>query len=174
MSVIDDTPSTKDFLSPVNFKLLMKRAPNLEWFIQSVNLPGITTTPAKEPSPFMGRYLAGGPIEHENLRINFKVSEDLSNFLEIYHWLMAINWSTDLKGYEYFASLPDWTNKGVSSDIIITILNASKIPKFEIYFHDAFPINIGSIQFDASSDSVDYPRVDAEFTYSYYEVNKII
>jgi hypothetical protein len=44
MSSIDNTPENKNFLSPLNFRFQIKKAPHVNFFVQSVNIPAISST----------------------------------------------------------------------------------------------------------------------------------
>ena len=42
MAALDKTPANKNFLNPLNFKFQIQRAPNVNFFIQKINIPSIT------------------------------------------------------------------------------------------------------------------------------------
>ena len=41
-NIIDRTPSKFDYASPIQFRFKMTKLPNVEFFIQSANIPSIT------------------------------------------------------------------------------------------------------------------------------------
>ena len=44
-AILDQTPSNRNFLSPLNFKFTIKKAPHVNFFIQKVNVPQIILKP---------------------------------------------------------------------------------------------------------------------------------
>ena len=52
MSAINNTPENKNFLSPLNFRFQIKKAPNVNFFIQKVNIPQIELPQVDTPNPF--------------------------------------------------------------------------------------------------------------------------
>lgn len=167
---LDHNPTERNFLSPNNFKFLLRRAPTLEFFVQKVNLPGVSSAPAIQASPFITRPMSGGPLEYDPLNVVFKVSENLSNYLEIYNWLHGSTHSTNLDEYGRLKYQASMSPKGLTSDIILTILNSSKEPNFDIIYHNAFPTALGEIEFNSDSDGVEYPVCTARFSYQLFEL----
>ena len=53
MTAVDNTPSNKNFLSPLNFKFAIKRSPHVNFFIQKVNIPDIKLNPTVYPNPMV-------------------------------------------------------------------------------------------------------------------------
>ena len=42
MAIIDTQPINKNFLSQLGFKFVINKTPNINYFVQSINIPGIT------------------------------------------------------------------------------------------------------------------------------------
>ena len=66
MTAIDKTPTNKNFLSPLNFQFQLKRAPYLNFFIQSINIPGVNflvDAPLNEGFYVVDQYSVTGPID---------------------------------------------------------------------------------------------------------------
>ena len=53
MTAIDNTPSNKNFLSPLNFKFTIKKAPHVNFFIQKVNIPDLGLKPVVTSNPMV-------------------------------------------------------------------------------------------------------------------------
>ena len=56
MTAIDNTPENRNFLSPLNFKFSIKKSPNMNFFLQKVNLPSITQDVIVIPTNFNPLY----------------------------------------------------------------------------------------------------------------------
>ena len=91
MTAIDNTPSNKNFLSPLNFKFQIKKAPHVNFFIQKVNIPSISIETNPSPNnPFVKTPIPGEHISYSDLSISFKVDEDLTNYMELHNWIKAL------------------------------------------------------------------------------------
>ena len=87
MTAIDNTPSNQNFFSPYNFTFELKRSPYLNFFIQSLNVPGISLNSPTYPTPFVNIPMAGEHLSFNNLSVTFKVDEQFKNYLEIFNWI---------------------------------------------------------------------------------------
>ncbi len=64
MSALSNNPTSLNFLSPLNFNFRLKRPPNLNFFIQKVNLPGISFPSPNETNPFVNIPVAGDHLRN--------------------------------------------------------------------------------------------------------------
>ena len=71
MSAIDNTPSNKNFLSPLNFKFQIKKAPHVNFFIQKVNIPDVKLISPEYPNPFVNAPIPGEHLTYGILEITF-------------------------------------------------------------------------------------------------------
>jgi len=172
MSAIDNTPANKNFLSPLGFKFIMKRAPHVNFFIQKITIPSISVPPAVTSNPFIAIPYSGEHLEFGELDISFKVDEDLQNYLEIQNWLRGSG-KQSFEQYKELATNPTFTGESLKSEISVTVLSSAKRPNYEIVFEDAFPISISALTFDTTNEDVDYLEAEASFRYTKYEINKI-
>ena len=85
MSAIDGTPTNKNFLSPLNFRFQIKRAPHINFFIQQVNIPGIGVPEVQTPNPMVQIPYPGEHLTYDTLSITFAVDEDLHNYMELHN-----------------------------------------------------------------------------------------
>lgn len=172
MSAIDNIPTNKNFLSPLNFKFIMKRAPHVNFFIQKITIPSISVPPAVTSNPFLAIPYSGEHLDYDELQISFKVDEDLKNYMEIQNWLRGTG-KQSFEQYKDLATNSRLTGDSLKSEISLTVLSSAKRPNYEIVFEDAFPISISGITFDASSEDISYLEADARFRYTKYEITKI-
>jgi len=173
MTALDQQPTEINFLNPNNFKFLLRRAPNIQFYIQRVNLPGVSSPPAEQQNPFVVRPLPGGPAIYEPLQIEFKVTENLLNYLELYNWFHAAHHSTNLKEYGVLRDVPKYSDAGILSEIVLVILDSSRVPTFEIVYHDAFPTALSAVTFGSDADGVQYAMCTATFSYHYFEIENL-
>ena len=96
MSKLTDTqPANINHLNVVGFEVNIARLPNVEFFCQRVNVPGVILGETVEASPFMNTPLEGDTLSYEALSISFILDEDIQNYMEIYNWLTAIGFPRD-------------------------------------------------------------------------------
>lgn len=173
MSALDNIPVNRNFLSPLNFRFQIKKCPNVNFFIQNVNLPGVALAPIETPNPFVKIPYAGDHIDFDDLMINYKVDEDLQNYLEIHNWIRELGFPNEYKEYANIAGRPIWTGQGLVSDMSLIILSSSHNPTWEVVFKDAYPISVSSLIFDSTTQDVEFLEAAATFRYRSYSIQQI-
>jgi hypothetical protein len=174
MSATDNTPENKNFLSPLNFRFLLKRAPHVNFFLQKVNLPQISINPTPEyGNPLINIPLAGEFVTFSPLNITFKVDEDLQNYLEIFNWIKALGDYGRDGDYAKLQNAPAGSGTGLYSDISLLVLSSTKMPNYEITFTDAFPTTLSAMTFNTTDSDVQYIEAQVEFRYTIFEITNI-
>lgn len=171
-----DSPSNKNFLSPLNFKFKIKKCPGVNFFIQKVNVPRLRLPDVGVPNPFLALPKPGDHATFEELSITFKVDEDMQNYMELYTWITEMG---KPQNFEQYASIQarefrsPTSGTGIYTDIELEILSSKRQANYAVVFQDAFPVDLGSIQFDSTLEDVDYVTADAMFRYKLYTIEKI-
>lgn len=173
MSALDHQPENINFLSPFSFKFQVKKTPYLNFFVQSVNIPGISLPFTEHPNPFVPIPYTGDHITYDELLIQFKVDEDLQNYLEIHNWIRATGYPESFNEYATIARHPTTSGLGIKSDISLLILSSAKNPKFEVVFKDAFPIQLSAIIFDTTQETVQHIDASCTFKYRSYDIQRV-
>jgi hypothetical protein len=166
-------PTNKNFLSPVGFRFSIERLPNVNWFAQSTNLPGVTLGRIDMPTPFVDVNIPGDKIDFEDLNIRFKVDEDLKNWEEIQKWIFGLGFP---ESFDQYDNLIDSGRPGQDSrysDATMHILNSNMNLNYEVHFRDLYPTSVSSLQFDSTVSDIDYVTADATFRYLLYEYKKV-
>ena len=65
MAASNLVPDNLNYLSNISFRLTMQDAPNLTWFCQSVNVPGVSLEAIDVPTPYVTIPYAGGKVNFE-------------------------------------------------------------------------------------------------------------
>ncbi|MDD5151795.1 MAG: phage tail protein [Flavobacterium sp.] len=135
----------------------------INFFIQNVDLPSITLSPAS-PSNFINNKIAipGDTIEYDDLIFTFLVSEDYNNYIAIYDWLQG------MKNHE------DENHTKYMSDCNLHILSNNKSPNLVITFFGCFPTNLGNISFDSTSIDPIPLTCPITFKYQYFKIKKLV
>ena len=183
-------PSKMDYASPVQFRFKIAKLPQVEFFIQTVNLPGISIGEANIPTPLYDYPVPGEEIVYQGLDISFVGDENLNNYKELHDWLSGLGFG---KNHQQFADMratgtdrfpgtvastaasgtatPGPLPEGsIYSDATLTILNSKNIAKTEIRFQNVFPTSIGSLSYDVKAGDVDYLQTQASFSYINYDI----
>lgn len=174
MTALDFTPVNKNFLSPLGFKFLIKKLPNVAFFIQKVNVPGIqiAAQPA-QPNPFTKIPYAGDHIEFNEFQLTFRVDEDLQNYMEIHNWIRGEGFPEDFSQFNEIAKQPVASGMGLKSDATLIITTNGKSPNYSCTFEDAFPVSLSDLTFDTTDESVDYIEATATFYYTLYKISAL-
>lgn len=173
MSALENTPQNRNFLNPLNFKFAIKRAPNVNFFIQRVNIPSISLPSLEIPTMFNPIPIPYTHMEYGEFGITFKVDEDFQNYLEMHNWIRALGFPEQFEEYSAISKNQEYTGTGLTSDISLIVLNSSKRPNYEFVFRNAFPTELSSIDFDTSDEDVDYVSASASFKYTLFDIQKI-
>ena len=192
-NIIDRTPSKFDYASPIQFRFKMTKLPNVEFFIQSANIPAITLGETSIETPLKEIPIPGDKVTYSSLDVSFLVDENLNNYKEIHDWITGIGFPQDHKQFSTLLGtsadrFPGTTSStaatgtsiaqpldegGIYSDATLTVLNSKNIAKTEIRFQNVFPISLGSLSYDIKASDVDYLQVNASFNYMYYDIVQI-
>ena len=170
---LNNNIENKNFLSPLNFSFTIKRAPHIEFFIQKINLPGITLDSPIFATPFVNVPEVGDHLAYETLKITFKVDEDLQNYLEIHKWLKGLGKPKRFEEYRDLAQQPQFIGYGLKSDISLIVMSNIKNPNYKVDFIDAFPVSLSKLQFDTTNPDINYMIAEASFKYVYYDISKL-
>ena len=90
MSILKNLPDNFNILSAVSFRFETRKIPNVTYFVQTANIPGMSTSEYMRETPFKGIPTVGDTLEVETLDITFLVDEDLANYQEIISWLKGM------------------------------------------------------------------------------------
>ena len=192
-NVIQREPSKSDYASPIQFRFKCTKLPLVEFFVQSVNLPGINLGSGTQTTPLYDMPVPGDKITFAALDLSFLVDENLNNYKEIHDWILGLGFPSnnqqfqDLQsaGSDRFpgssrstaatgTSTPQPLNEGgIYSDATLTVLNSKNIAKTEIRFQNVYPTSLGGLNYDVRQTDVDYLNASVSFNYMNYDIVQI-
>jgi hypothetical protein len=173
MSALENTPTNPNFLSPLNFKFSIKRAPHINFFVQRINIPSISLPTYESPNPFVKIPEPGDHVDYGDLELSFRVDENLQNYLEIHNWIRALGKPKDFSEYKALAKNPNYTGDGIRSDLTLLVLSSAKNPNYEFVFTEAYPYGLSELNFDTTKSDVEYIEATATFKYILFEIRNI-
>jgi hypothetical protein len=171
MTALDRTPINPNYLNPLNFRFQLQRAPNIEFFIQKVAIPGISMTQIKVPTVFQP-IPHSGKLEFEQFNIDFKVDEDFQNYIEIYDWMIDLGFPDNFDEYAVINAQKPETGFGLTSDISLLVMDALRNPNYIITMKDAFPIALKTLPFGSTDNDVKYVTGSATFAYFKFTIER--
>ena len=176
MSALTNTPTNRNFLSPLNFRLVLQKAPLLNFFLQSASIPGLSFAGnITMPTPLIDIPIPGEKLVYSPLSVSFMVDEDMTNYMEIFNWMISLA-AKDLQPfarYQAQTSIEPDVNSRDRSDIKLMILTSSKNPNIQVNFQDAFPTQLGELNFSTTASGVNYLESSVTFEYVKYTINMI-
>ena len=90
MTAVQRTPENTGFLQPTKFLLTFDRIPNVTYFCQEVNIPGISLPAIVVPSPAIDYHVAGNKLTFSMMNIKFMVDSKVESWKSIYEWFMSM------------------------------------------------------------------------------------
>ena len=172
-------PTNLNYLSLVNFDLSINKLPKTRYFCTGVTIPNMIMSEAIHDTTLaIQSALPGGKITFDPLSVKFVVDEDMTNYQEIYDWIMALGPGIDTddfvglveatKGSERKFSNAKFEN--MYSDANLIINTSSNNANIEFQFEDCFPVSLGSIDFTTDAQGVEYAICDLTLKYTLFKV----
>jgi len=183
-SIVKSQTTSYDFLRPNAFKFSIKDLPRTSFSCQSANIPDLQLGFATQPTPFSDIPTIGDKLNFGEFTIRFIIAEDMSNYIEMYRWLVALGFPDNYKQFSTFTKdrpsrFPFITKTSgreevlAYSDGVLTILDSTNTPKVNIIFKNLFPVSLQALDFDISSATVEYFTAIASFKYTIFEVEPL-
>ena len=155
MASLVNQPKNINPLADVQFKFDVAALPNTSFFIQTVNLPGITLEAAMMATPQLQNLSRHtGIITYETLSVGFMIDEYLKNWQEIFEWMVG--------------------DESKYTSAVLTILSSSMNPTMEIHFKDIFPTSLSEIAFDSTTTDPVYQIATVSFNYTEYIIKNLL
>ena len=148
-------------LSQLNFKFKLDRTPEIEYRAQSVVLPSMNLGSVSIPTPFVPIPLPGN-LTYEDLTINFLVGENMTDYLTIFNWMVALGRPDNLEQYR------DWR-----SDCSVFILDSNLNTNITARFTEAYPISLTGIEFDTTLSETQYATASVTFRFTRWYLESI-
>jgi hypothetical protein len=171
----------RNFLSPTGFKFILNKAPKVDFFSNTANIPAISLG-----SSTMTRYgknidIPGDKMEFGDFNLRFIVDEYLENYMEIWNWMTGLGFPYSIEQYHDLTETADPNLKGIKSissyersDGTLQILSSNFNPTLSVIFYGLYPISLSSLEFDATSENINYFTAQVNFKYTYYKILKNI
>lgn len=168
--LLTNQPQNTNFLSPLGFRFILKRSPTVNFFCTQITIPSFEIGEAVMPTPFKNIPLPGDKPRFGDLTINFKVDEQLKNYLEIFNWIAKIGYPERFEQYASASNNTAGSGYGVVSDGTVLVLNSAMDPTTEFRFENMFPSYISELEFTTTESTVNYISARATFKFEMMRV----
>jgi hypothetical protein len=174
-------------LQPKNkFQFFVDRLPDFNHFIQRVSIPALNINSAEQQTPLSKIYHQGDHIQFNDLVAEFKVSEGMRNWYEIFSWMVAIGFP---QSFEQYATLKKGQLENLDDEKRDPLPNVPPIGHIYgqaklfcntshnnahliINFVDVYPISLSELEFNYTAENTEEMTATVTFRYDYYTVEK--
>jgi hypothetical protein len=184
-------PDNINPLSPTGFRFGIQKLPKLQFYCQTVNLPGIVLGEPSFGTPFSAIPLPGDTLTFSDLQVQFLIDKNMENFKAIQGWMYGLGFPQNYQQYVNFqkidqsfptAAFPTGvtqdTVSGITdrndlsknySDASLFILTNNNSENILLNFRNVFPTSLDTLTFTGVDTDVTYLIGNATFKYTYYE-----
>tara|TARA_Y100000817_G_scaffold314787_1_gene315139 strand:- start:3957 stop:4550 length:594 start_codon:yes stop_codon:yes gene_type:complete len=180
------TSQELNYLRPNGFKFQVHNMPNVSFFCQGANIPDISMGFPVQATPLADIPYPGEKISFGDLIIRFLIQEDMTNYKELYNWLIGLGsperssqYTDFIDKQQYRTPLGSGSKSDKSagtaqvSDASLFVLDSNDNPNVEIKFKDMFPTSLSGLDFDLSGGDSPYFVGLASFKYRIYTIRNI-
>jgi len=166
-------PLNKNFLTQVGFQFSIKKLPNVNFFVQSVNLPGVEMGNPYQDTPFINIPIPGDHVKYNDLTVTFKVDEDLSNYIQISDWILGLSFPDRFDQYKQLKEKNQGTGEGLLSDASLILTTSARNPSMEVQFLDVFPRSLTDLLFSSQDATLEYISATVTFKYRRHVIKRL-
>lgn len=165
-TVLTGKPEDTNYLASNYFQFHIDRIPNFTYFVQSANLPMLSTRAINQPAT-LGTFpkIPATNFIFDDIQVTFLVDNKMRSWLELYNWMKSMGNLKDTK------SQIDHHDKFSDASLLIT--NSAYQPILKIHYYYIFPNTLGSINFTSTAQTTEPVICSANFSYSYYEIEEV-
>lgn len=156
---MNNLTSNTNLLSQVGFKLIINSSEfaNTEYFALTASVPSVSINEANAGFRNRQGFVPGDKMNFDPLNVRIAIDEDFAGYVELFKWLKSHTDQTDLK----------------KADISLAVLSSHNNITKTFTFVNAFPTNIGQIDFNVQSTDVEYATTDVTFRYDYFKISGV-
>lgn len=165
-------PQNTNFLQSTKFVMTFSRIPNVQYFCQSVRLPGLSLDAMEQQTPFVVVKRPGDKVTFDRLVIDFLLDEDLNSWKEIYNWIIGMTFPENFDQYKNLKNLSTYSQYQTQpqyADGTLNILTALNNVNLRYEFTGLFPVRLSEVVFNSTDENTTTLTASAEFEYTYYK-----
>lgn len=148
-------PNTYNHLDNVKFKFQIHRCPNVNYWMQSVQLPSMQLEQSTLPGMRRDVPVPGSKVEFETLIVNFIVDQNLDNYYEVYKWFQQIQVASEISE--------------MVSDCSLHFLDGNNNVNRTIDFVGAYPLLMTELALNSDDSDTVPVTCSVSFNYRYFK-----
>ncbi len=168
------TPTNPNLLNDKGARMVLKRAPNLVYFVQKVRIPSLRIGVATQWAPMDQMPWPGDTLYRDDFSVSFKINEDMTNYLEMWDWMVR---SVAPDRPEQYRSLVGSAKtqraSDLFSDVTVMVPGSSYRPNIEFRLEDAFPMGLESLDFTTDGQEVGFLDSTVTFRYRHFTMHRM-
>lgn len=149
-----------------SFKVTLTRYPDMEYFAQSIDFPGLTLDPISVNYRNHRGKIPDNEIVYEDFRVQFILDEGF------YLYESAKEWMT-LCTYTIVEENGLTKIKELFEDIDVFLTNSNKVATHIVKIRDAFPTSISGFHYSSNISAADVITVTIGFAYQTLVIEKM-
>ena len=171
-------PEIFDYAQNSQFRVSFPNYPKVEYFCSAITIPGISLTAVDRPTSLANIPMVGDTVTYENFDMTFLVDEKLENYREIYDWMINIGFPDN---HAQFRSQERRDSGGMQrlgdrelyDDLMITVLSSKNNPVVRLRLYEAWPVQLGGLEYTQTETDVTYLTCDVSWAYMYYDFKSL-
>jgi len=177
MGSVNANPADQNLLQGSKFQVAFSRLPYVQFFVQAVNLPGITANPVVQETPFIDAPIPADKMRYDNFTMTFLLDEPLWSWTSVQDWLKGLTFPDSFQEYKNLTiqqRLLTANKMPQYSDAQLTILTNKNNPILSVTFQDMFPVSLSSIDFSVTDAATTVKTATASFAFTNYQVSRAV
>jgi hypothetical protein len=168
----------RNFLSPTGFKFTLSKYPKIDFFSNQASIPGINLGSAIQSNYFKNIPVPGEKLSYDDFTLNFIVDEQMENYLTVHNWLRGFGFPENFREYQDLLDQETMnpgrqTASSGESDGSLIIYNSNYNPIISVNFIGLFPVSLSPVNFDSTSQDINYVNAEVTFKYTIYNIKPI-
>jgi hypothetical protein len=172
--LINSSSNLNAQLSGQNHYFVIEKFPEVSYSIIDVGTPDISIGKFGIHTPFYEFKHIGSSLSFSDLRVTFIVDETLSNYRQLYKWMLYTKELQVLPDTQQLSAQQQMEKisalvTSVKSDCELHILTNKKNDQVVFKFIDCFPVSIGGISYSVKAGS-DILTCDCSFSFDSFDL----
>jgi hypothetical protein len=159
----------QNFLSPTGFRFTIKRLPNVTFFVQSANIPGLNMGVTASPTPHATIFFGPDKLEWGDFTVTIRLDEYMEAYNEIFNWMVGL---AKPASFDQYRNLQE-SEYGLYSDASLIVLDSRQNPGIEVTFQNMFPIALSEIELNTTEADISYRTCTIVFKHNGHKVTRI-
>ena len=140
---------TFDALPNNRFSLIFPKLPNVQFFLQSFEMPAVSVNNVEVATRFVDYNQVGEKLIYQPFTLSFLVDKYSRNWASVFNWMKAMSVGGSSIGFQ--------------DDVLLMIDG-----KESLRFYGAWPTSLSGYNFDSTVDKVVYVKASVTLNYDYF------